>query len=72
MTSNLGARTQVHPGISKDRLGPGLTELLGPGWGPGEAQEPLPLWPTVATAHSDFWTLLGASFLDRYIVDQAL
>lgn len=59
MTSNLGTQAQVHLGISRDRPGPGLTELFGPGWGPGQAQEPLPFWQAVATACLDFWTLLG-------------
>lgn len=59
-----------HVGTSRDRLGPGLTKLLGIGWGPGQAQGSLPSWQAVATACSDFWTLLGASFLGQ--VNQAL
>lgn len=69
MTSNLGTQAQVYLGISGDRPGPHLTELFGPGWGPGQAQEPLPFWQAVATACLDFWTLLGAlqnaTHLDR-------
>lgn len=70
MTSNLESQTEILLGTSGDRLGPGLTELLGTGWGPGQAQEPLPSRQAVTTACSDFWTLLGASFLGR--VNQAL
>lgn len=44
MTSNLGSRVQVHLGTSRDRVGPGFTEVLGTGSGPRQAPgAPAPL-----------------------------
>lgn len=44
VTSNLGSQVQVHLGTSRDRVGPGFTELLGTGSGPRQAPgAPAPL-----------------------------